>query len=79
MEKYEIRYLLAMGHSKLDIIKKIRKNTNFTLSVKDSSEIVDQCLPVMKRIGKLLGCAGAEEGCVGYPKCFEVETCLTSS
>ena len=80
MRKSEIRYLLLKGYSKLEIIKRFRGESNFSLSIKDASELVNECLPVLKRAGKLIGCAGAEDGeCFGYPCCFEVRTCITSS
>jgi len=78
MSKSEIRYLLLKGYSKLEVIKKFRKESNFALNIKDTFELVNECLPVLKRAEKLLGCAGAEEGeCSGYPRCFEVGTCIT--
>jgi len=79
-EKSEARYLLAKGYSKQEVIKKLRKESNFALNIKDTSELVNECLPVLKRVGKLMGCAGAEGGqCSGYPRCFEVGTCITCS
>jgi len=78
MRKSNVRYLLAKGYSKLEVIKKLRKESNFALGIKDTSELVNECLPVLKRVGKLMGCAGAEDGeCSGYPRCFEVGTCIT--
>jgi len=80
MRKSEVRYLLAKGYSKLETIKKLRKESNFSLNIKDTSELVNECLPVLERVGKLMGCAGAEDDeCSGYPRCFEVGTCITRS
>ena len=80
MRKSEARYLLAKGYSKLEVVKKLRKEFNFALNIKDTFELVNECLPVLEHVGKLMGCAGAEDGeCSGYPRCFEVGTCITGS
>jgi len=75
--KMNVKYLLIKGFSRLEIIKKYRKELNFNVSIQEINNIIFDCKPILKKFGRLMGCAGAEEGCQGYPRCFEVRTCLT--
>jgi len=60
----------------LDIIKKYRSESNLNIGIQEINKMIIECEPVLNRAGKLLGCAGADDGCKGYPRCFEVATCL---
>ena len=76
LSKSNIKYLLLKDNKIYNIIKKIRKDTNLTVGIHEIYKTINNCQSIFQKKGKLSGCIGADEGCKGYPKCFEVKTCL---